>query len=127
MAIYNAEGTVYEIGELKEGVTNEREWKLRGFVIEEKREHQGKMYSDFLDVTCFGQQADGLADVNVGDKVEIGFTVRSQKKTSQAGNEYWGTSARCISLKVLDADAPPAAKAEPQQANLQPQDDDLPF
>ena len=117
MAIYNLEGTVHEIGDLKEGTTNEREWKLRGVVLETTREWNEKTYSDFIDLTAFGAAVDGLADVNVGDKAEASFTVSSRKKTSAAGNEYWGTTAKLIGLKVLDGTE---AFAAPQADGNQP-------
>jgi len=127
--------TVHEIGDLKEGTTNDREWKLRGVVVEEQRVVGDKTYTDFLDVTCFGQAVDGLADVSVGDTVDVNYTVSSKRRTSAAGNEYWGTSAKCISLKVVGeqkAQVPDGTK-DPndwtEQGKKQDQDEptDLPF
>ena len=129
--------TVHEIGDLKEG-TNEKtgkDWKLRSVVVEEQREYNDKVYTDFLDVTCFNQAADGLADVNVGDTVDIGYTASSRKRTSAAGKEYWGTSAKCISLKVVGevgAKAPEASEGKTNDMSwaepTKPQENDpLPF
>jgi len=127
--IYNLEGTVHEIGELKEGVTNEREWKLRSFVLETTREWNEKTYSDFVEFTAFGQAVDGLADVNVGDKADASFTISSRKKESKDGKKYWSTTAKCIGLKVANsatvAPAPPATQGGDFNTDDHP--DDLPF
>ena len=124
MAIYIANGVVHEIGELKEGVTNEKEWRLRGFVIEDSREYNGKTYSDFVDFVVFGNGVDGLADINVGDNVEVSFTCGSRKKTSKDGKEYWGTTLKAISVKALSS---AQQKIEYPTENIDTGIDPLPF
>ncbi len=127
MGLYTLKAVMHEIGDLKEGVTNEKEWKLRSFVVEETREWNEKTYSDFVEFTAFGNKIDGLAEVNIGDMVEVTFTISSRKRTSAAGKEYWGTSAKAVSLNVVTPVGKDPVLDEKQKSNLEPQDDDLPF
>ena len=114
-------GVVHEIGDLKEGVTNEREWKLRSVVIEETYTWKEKKFSDFTQFTCFGNAVDGIADLSIGDKVDVAFTVYSKKNQNKEGILYWGTTCKAISIKKLEEQ--PVATA---QGDDNP-DDDLPF
>jgi len=104
MAINELRGvTVHEIGELKEGQGANGEWKLRPFVIEESSTAtNGKVYSEFLEITAWNKATEVLETLQEGDTVDLAYACSSRKQKTQTGTEYWRTGARLINMKVLE-------------------------
>jgi len=126
--LFRKTGVIHSIGDLKEGVKNEREWKLRSLILEETREWNDKKYSDFTEFTGFGKAVDGMADLSVGDKVEVVFVVSSrEQEAKESGNKYWRTTCKAISIKTIEEVGGQEPVLFGQDVDTTPQPDDLPF
>lgn len=148
MALNYVKGIISQFGQVESGTTqNGNSWSRQVVVLDVAG--FGNTYSKIA-LTAQNQRVEELQDYQIGDRVEVGYSV-----TAREWNGKWFNNVDLINIKFLDEVAPaaPAApapqvapvapaprQAAPRQvarparttplvppgANLEPQDDDLP-
>lgn len=138
MALNYVKGTISHKGELQQGTSqNGFDW-ARQVVVIESPSFNGSFTK--IALTAQNQRVDDLMNYQIGDKVEVGYSV-----TAREYNGKWYNSIDLVNIKPMEAAAPTApaqaAPAAPRQvarparttpvvppgANLDPQIDDMPF
>lgn len=141
MALNYVKGTISHKGELQQGTSqNGFDW-ARQVVVIESPSFNGSFTK--IALTAQNQRVDDLMNYQIGDKVEVGYSV-----TAREYNGKWYNSIDLVNIKPMEAAAPtapaqaaPAAPVAPRQvarparttpvvppgANLDPQIDDMPF
>ena len=142
MALNYVKGIISQFGQVEGGTTqNGNSWSRQVVVLDVAG--FGNSFSKIA-LTAQNQRVEELQDYQIGDRVEVGYSV-----TAREWNDKWYNNVDLINIKFLDEVAPaapapqaaPAAPvAQPRQvarparttplihpgANLEPQDDDLP-
>ena len=140
MALNYVKGTISHKGELQQGTSqNGFDW-ARQVVVIESPSFNGSFTK--IALTAQNQRVDDLMNYQIGDKVEVGYSV-----TAREYNGKWYNSVDLINIKPMEAAAPtapaqaaPAAPVAPRQVarprttpiipqgtNFDPQDGDMPF
>lgn len=141
MALNYVKGTISLKGELQQGTSqNGYDW-ARQIVVIETPSYNGSFTK--IALTAQNQRVDDLMNYQIGDKVEVGYSV-----TAREYNGKWYNSVDLVNIKSMEEAAPAAAPAPrqtapaaprqvarpvrttpivPQDANLDPQDGDMPF
>lgn len=139
MALNYVKGTISHKGELQQGTSqNGYDW-ARQMVVIETPSYNGSFTK--IALTAQNQRVDDLMNYQIGDKVEVGYSV-----TAREYNGKWYNSVDLVNIKSMEMAAAPAAPAAPtqavprqvtrpvrttpivpQDANLDPQDGDMPF
>ena len=130
MALYYSKGTISHMSEIKSGTsTSGRDWARMTIMIDIPG------YQGSISKLSFKVGTDRISDVQefkVGDKVEIGWSIYAREY-----NGRWYNNVYLVNIKSqgVQAAAPvpfPAPSPAPQTksisaAELEPQDEDLPF
>lgn len=126
MALYYSKGTISHMSEIKSGTsTSGRDWARMTIMIDIPG-YQGSISKLSLQVGT-----DRISDVQefkVGDKVEIGWSIYAREY-----NGRWYNNVDLVNIKAYGVQAAtPAPSPAPQTksisaAELEPQDEDLPF
>ena len=141
MALNRVKGIISHMGEIQQGTSqNGYDW-ARQVVVIESPSFNGSFIK--IALTAQNQRVDDLMNYQIGDKVEVGYSV-----TAREYNGKWYNSIDLVNIKPMEAAAPtapaqaaPAAPVAPRQvarparttpvvppgANLDPQIDDMPF
>lgn len=141
MALNRVKGIISHMGEIQQGTSqNGYDW-ARQIIVLDVASFNGT-YSKIA-LTAQNQRVDDLQEFQIGDRVEVGYSV-----TAREWEGKWFNNVDLVSINLLDEVAPAApasvaqpAPAAPQRrvarparttpivppgANLEPQDDDLP-
>ena len=139
MALNYVKGTISHKGELQQGTSqNGYDW-ARQVVVVESPSFNGSFTKIALNAQ--NQRVDDLMNYQIGDRVEIGYSVTAREYQGK-----WFNNVDLVTIKFMEevAQAAPAPatprQAAPRQvsrpvrttplvppgANLEPQDDDLP-
>lgn len=138
MALNYVKGTISHKGELQQGTSqNGFDW-ARQVVVIETPSYNGSFTK--IALTAQNQRVDDLMNYQIGDKVEIGYSVTAREYQGK-----WFNNVDLVTIKSAEEvaqDAAPAPRqAAPRQvarparttplvppgANLEPQDDDMPI
>ena len=141
MALNYVKGTISHKGELQQGTSqNGYDW-ARQMVVIETPSYNGSFTK--IALTAQNQRVDDLMNYQIGDKVEVGYSV-----TAREYNGKWYNSVVLVNIKFMEEAAPAAAPVQrqaapaaprqvarpvrttpivPQDTNLDPQDGDMPF
>lgn len=138
MALNYVKGTISHKGELQQGTSqNGYDW-ARQVVVIETPSYNGSFTK--IALTAQNQRVDDLMNYQIGDKVEIGYSVTAREYQGK-----WFNNVDLVTIKSAEEvaqDAAPAPRqAAPRQvarparttplvppgANLEPQDDDMPI
>ena len=151
MALNRVKGIISHMGEIQQGTSqNGYDW-ARQIIVLDVASFNGTFSK--IALTAQNQRVDELADFQIGDRVEVGYSV-----TAREWDGKWFNNVDLVSINFLEEAAPapvpapqtarpaqrqvaptaPAAQQRraarparttplvPQGANLEPQDDDLP-
>lgn len=149
MALNRVKGIISHMGEIQQGTSqNGYDW-ARQIIVLDVASFNGTFSK--IALTAQNQRVDDLQDYQIGDRVEVGYSV-----TAREWDGKWFNNVDLISINFLDEvaqaapapvaqPAPVARQAAPRQAaprqvarparttplvppgtNLEPQDDDLP-
>lgn len=151
MALNRVKGIISHMGEIQQGTSqNGYDW-ARQIIVLDVASFNGTFSK--IALTAQNQRVDELADFQIGDRVEVGYSV-----TAREWDGKWFNNVDLVSINFLEEAAPasvpapqtarpaqrqvaPAAPAAQQRrvarpartsplvppgANLEPQDDDLP-
>ena len=126
MALYYSKGTISHMSEIKSGTsTSGRDWARMTIMIDIPG------YQGSISKISFQVGTDRISDVQefkVGDKVEIGWSIYAREY-----NGRWYNNVDLVNIKSQGVQAAaPAPSPAPQTENipaaeLEPQDEDLPF
>lgn len=126
MALYYSKGTISHMSEIKSGTsTSGRDWARMTIMIDIPG------YQGSISKLSFQVGTDRISDVQefkVGDKVEIGWSIYAREY-----NGRWYNNVDLVNIKSQGVQAAaPAPSPAPQTKNipaaeLEPQDEDLPF
>lgn len=138
MALNYVKGTISHKGELQQGTSqNGYDW-ARQVVVIETPSYNGSFTK--IALTAQNQRVDDLMNYQIGDKVEIGYSVTAREYQGK-----WFNNVDLVTIKsaeeVAQDSAPAPRQAAPRQvarparttplvppgANLEPQDDDMPI
>lgn len=121
MALNYTEGTIAHLSEVTTGTSNSgREW-ARMSVILEIPGYQGTITKLVFQVGT--DRIDDVREFNVGDKVEIGWSIYAREY-----NGKWYNNVDLVNIKGLEVATAPAAKPAPASAPAaKAEDPDLPF
>lgn len=146
MALSYVKGIISQFGQVESGITqNGNSWSRQVVVLDVAG--FGNSFSKIA-LTAQNQRVEELQDYQIGDRVEVGYSV-----TAREWNGKWFNNVDLINIKFLDEVAPaapapqvaPVAPAPrqaaprqvarparttpqvPQGAEVEPKDDDLPF
>lgn len=144
MALNYVKGTISHMGEVQQGTSQNGYGWARQVIVLDVASFNGTFSK--IALTAQNQRVDELASYQIGDKVEIGYSV-----TAREWDGKWFNNVDLVNIKLLDETAPsapapvvapapaPAAAAQArvqrparttpiaQPAELEPQDDDMPF
>ena len=121
---YYTNGTVYEKGQITQGVSaNGNSWGRMTLVVEVPL---GK-YSKKMAFQVMTQNIDAVQAFNVGDKVEVAWDLSSREWTNKDGVRSWFTQADLHSIKAAGVEEPQPIQSAPIPEAGMPQDDDLPW
>lgn len=154
MALNYVKGIISHLGDIQQGTSqNGCDWARQVFVIDV---HSFNGTHSKIALTALNQRVDDLQEYQIGDRVEVGYSVTAREYQGK-----WFNNVDLISIKFLDevapadpAPAPQAARPASRQVaqaasaaqpaarrvarpagttplvppgtNLEPQDDDLP-
>ena len=133
MALNRVKGIISHMGEIQQGTSqNGYDW-ARQIIVLDVASFNGTFSK--IALTAQNQRVDDLQEFQIGDRVEIGYSVTAREYQGK-----WFNNVDLISINFLDevAQAAPAAPQRrvarparttplvPPGANLEPQDDDLP-
>ena len=131
MALNYVKGIISQFGQVESGTTqNGNSWSRQVVVLDVAG--FGNSFSKIA-LTAQNQRVEELQDYQIGDRVEVGYSV-----TAREWNGKWFNNVDLINIKFLDevASAAPAPRQVarparttplvPPGTNLEPQDDDLP-
>ena len=127
MALYYSKGTISHMSEIKSGTsTSGRDWARMTIMIDIPG------YQGSISKLSFQVGTDRISDVQefkVGDKVEIGWSIYAREY-----NGRWYNNVDLVNIKSQGVQAAaPARTPAPRSLNnipaaeLEPQEDDLPF
>lgn len=127
MALYYSKGTISHMSEIKRGTsTSGRDWARMTIMIDIPG------YQGSISKLSFQVGTDRISDVQefkVGDKVEIGWSIYAREY-----NGRWYNNVDLVNIKSQGVQAAaPAPSPAPKSLNnipaaeLEPQEDDLPF
>lgn len=146
MALNYVKGIISQFGQVESGTTqNGNSWSRQVVVLDVAG--FGNSFSKIA-LTAQNQRVEELQDYQIGDRVEVGYSV-----TAREWNGKWFNNVDLINIKFLDevASAAPAPQTAPvapaprqaaprqvarparttpqvqQGAEVEPKDDDLPF
>ena len=128
MALNYTKGTISHMSEVTSGTSkNGYDWARQTILIDIPG-YQGSITK--LSLQASNEMVNELNNYNVGDKVEVGWSIYARE-----WNGKWYNNVDLVNIKSLgvQADAPapapaPAPAVEPYPANcFEPQSDDLPF
>lgn len=142
MALNYVKGTISHKGDVQSGTSQNGYGWSRQTIVLDVPSFNGAFTKIALMVQ--NQRVDELANYQVGDRVEVGYSV-----TAREWDGKWFNNVDLINIKSLDEEVAPAASPvapaapapQPRQvarparttplvppdANLAPQDDDMPF
>ena len=147
MALNRVKGIISHMGEIQQGTSqNGYDW-ARQIIVLDVASFNGTFSK--IALTAQNQRVDDLQEFQIGDRVEIGYSVTAREYQGK-----WFNNVDLISINILDeiAQAAPASTPAPRQVataapaapqrgvirptrttplvppgtNLEPQDDDLP-
>lgn len=144
MALNRVKGVISHMGEIQQGTSqNGYDW-ARQIIVLDVASFNGTFSK--IALTAQNQRVDELADFQIGDRVEVGYSV-----TAREWDGKWFNNVDLVSITFLEEvaqaapapvaqPAPVARQAAPRQVarparttplvppgtNLEPQDDDLP-
>ena len=139
MALNYVKGIISHMGDIQQGTSQGGyDWARQVIVIDV---HSFNGTFSKIALTAQNQRVDDLQDYQIGDRVEVGYSVTAREYQGK-----WFNNVDLVTIKVLDevAQAAPAPVAQPAPAprqvarparttplvppetNLEPQDDDLP-
>ena len=116
--IYDAEGIIHRIGEVKE--FTER-FKKQSFVLLVESEYQGKKYEDPIQFDCVNNGIQMIAYINEGFRVRVGFVIQGKEykgDREDLQNEFFNT-LKAIKVDVLEATTAQQRAANTAQADTQ--------
>lgn len=126
MALYYSKGTISHMSEIKSGTsTSGRDWARMTIMIDIPG------YQGSISKLSFQVGTDRISDVQefkVGDKVEIGWSIYAREY-----NGRWYNNVDLVNIKLQGVQAAASAPSPAPQtknipaAELEPQDEDLPF
>ena len=138
MALNYVKGIISHLGQVESGTTqNGNSWSRQVVVLDVAG--FGNTFSKIA-LTAQNQRVDDLMNYQIGDRVEVGYSV-----TAREWDGKWFNNVDLINVKSLEeyqsAPVAPAAPAAPRQVarparttplvppgtNLEPQDGDMPF
>ena len=130
MAIIYTKGTLSEMSEVKSGVSQSgKQWANMSFILDVPG-YQGSVTKMAINVS--GDRINDIKKHKIGDKVEVGWVIYARQ-----WNGKWYNSVDLINIKPLGQRTAPAVEpaAAPalrslsniSAAELEPQDEDLPF
>lgn len=145
MALNRVKGIISHMGEIQQGISqNGYDW-ARQIIVLDVASFNGTFSK--IALTAQNQRVDDLQNYQIGDRVEVGYSV-----TAREWDGKWFNNVDLISINFLDevAQAAPAPVAQPapvarqaaprqvarparttpiipQGAEVEPKDDDLPF
>ena len=145
MALNRVKGIISHMGEIQQGTSqNGYDW-ARQIIVLDVASFNGTFSK--IALTAQNQRVDDLQNYQIGDRVEVGYSV-----TAREWDGKWFNNVDLISINFFDEvaqaapapvaqPAPVARQAAPRQvarpartipqvppgANLDPQDDDMPF
>lgn len=139
MALNYVKGIISHMGEIQQGTSQGGYDWARQTIVVDVASFNGTFSK--IALTAQNQRVDDLQNYEVGDRVEIGYSVTAREYQGK-----WFNNVDLVNIKFLDEvapaaqPAPVARQAAPRQvarparttplvppgANLEPQDDDLP-
>lgn len=130
MAIIYTKGTLSEMSEVKSGVSQSgKQWANMSFILDVPG-YQGSITKMAINVS--GDRINDIKEHKIGDQVEVGWVIYARQ-----WNGKWYNSVDLINIKPLGQRTAPAAAPAPSPApkslsdipaaELEPQEDDLPF
>ena len=137
MALNYVKGIISQFGQVESGTTqNGNSWSRQVVVLDVAG--FGNTFSKIA-LTAQNQRVEELQNYQIGDRVEIGYTV-----TAREWNGKWFNNVDLVNINFIEEFAPaaPAPHVAPQgrvqrpartaplvppSANLEPQEDDLPI
>ena len=137
MALNYVKGIISHKSEIQQGTSQSGYDWARQIVVLDVASYNNTFSK--IALTAQNQRVDDLMNYQIGDKVEVGYSV-----TAREYNGKWYNSIDLVNIKPMEAAAPTApaqaAPAAPRQVarparttpqvppgtNLEPQDDDLP-
>lgn len=130
MALNYVKGIISHMGDIQQGTSQGGFDWARQVVVIDVASFNGTVSK--IALTAQNQRVDDLQNYQIGDRVEVGYSVTAREYQGK-----WFNNVDLVNIKFLDevAQAAPAqrqatpARTTPQVppgANLEPQDDDLP-
>jgi len=122
-------GKVYQVGELK---VLKNDFKKQEFLVERKKEWNGKEFSDIIKFVALGNATDSVSILSIGDDVEVGFDLSGRMWDSPDKGPINFTEAKAIYINKLNVvasiDPNETSSAQSQSAASNAvEEDDLPF
>ena len=133
MALNYVKGIISHMGEIQQGTSQGGyDWARQVIVIDV---HSFNGTFSKIALTAQNQKVDDLQEYQIGDRVEVGYSVTAREYQGK-----WFNNVDLINIKFLDEVAPVAPTPAPRRVarparttplvppgtNLEPQDDDLP-
>ena len=123
MALNYTKGTISHKSEVKSGTSkNGYDWARQTILIDIPG-YQGSITK--LSLQASNEMVDELNNYNVGDKVEVGWSIYARE-----WNGKWYNNVDLVNIKSADAQKSiplPAKEETAPAAELEPQEGDLPF
>ena len=127
MALYYSKGTISHMSEITSGTsTSGRDW-ARQIILIDIPGYKGS--STKLSLQASNEMVDELNNYNVGDKVEVGWSIYARE-----WNGKWYNNVDLVNIKSQEVQAAaPAPSPAPRSLNnipaaeLEPHAEDLPF
>lgn len=137
MALNRVKGIISHMGEIQSGTSQSGYDWARQIIVLDVHSFNGTFSK--IALTAQNQRVDDLQEYQIGDRVEVGYSV-----TAREWDGKWFNNVDLVSINFFDeiAQVAPAAPAAPQRrvarparttpqvpqgADLEPQDDDMPF
>ena len=126
---YDVEGVIYKVGDVL--TLGEKGFQKQEILVEcEKREWDGKDYSEIVKFVVGKKDFDAVATYSVGDPVKIGFALSGRLWNSPDKGEISFTELKMTWIQRMGMTAKPIAQAVAdinQVSEEQVIDDGLPF
>lgn len=130
MALNYVKGTISHKGDVQQGTSQNGFGWARQVVVIDVASFNGSFTK--IALTAQNQRVDELAEYNIGDRVEIGYSVTAREYQGK-----WFNNVDLVNIKP-DGESAPAAPRQvarpakttpqiPEGAEVEPKEDDLPF